>query len=222
MEHSYFLKGSLIISTTGVNVRIQPSSTVAFTVAPNTPATVIDGPVMVDDLPWYQIRGGWVARHNHVSTLWQPLAERAQEMYADKAFTECVQVVLGIEGGLTTEEQARIDRGGLTNYGISQRAHPHVDIAGLTRTDAMRIYYACYWLASGADTLQDPAFQRLHFDAAVNHGVPSAVNWLEKSGDDFTNYLAMRLRAYANSATVAVHGAGWLNRLATIIETEES
>lgn len=114
MEQPNFTKGSLIISTTGVNVRIQPASTVAFTAPPNTPATVIDGPVMVDDLPWYQIRGGWVARHNHVSALWEPLTERVQAMYADEAFMECVQVVLGIEGGLTTEEQAKIDRGGLT------------------------------------------------------------------------------------------------------------
>lgn len=223
MEQPNFTKGSLVISTTGVNVRIQPASTVAFTAPPNTPATVLDGSVMVDDLPWYQIRGGWVARHNHVNTLWEPLVERVQNMYADKAFVECVQVVLGIEGGLMTEEQARLDKfGGMTNYGISQRAHPHVDITGLTRRDAMRIYYACYWLASGADKLLDPALQRLHFDAAVNHGVPSAANWLAKSEENFTNYLAMRLRAYANSATVAVHGAGWLNRLATIIETEES
>lgn len=218
MQQPNFPKGSLIISTDGVNVRVHPCSTVAFTTTPNTPATVLDGPVMVDDLPWYQIRGGWVAQHNYVSILWEPLAQRVQTMYADKAFAECVQVVLGIEGGLTTEEQAKIDRGGLTNYGISQRAHPHVDIISLTRQDAMGIYYACYWLASGADMLTDPAFQRLHFDAAVNHGVPSAVNWLAKSNGSFANYLAMRLRAYANSATLAVHGAGWLNRLATIIE----
>lgn len=40
------------------------------------------------------------------------------------------------------------DKGGLTKYGISQSAYPHLDIANLTLDDCRKIYYADYWSAA--------------------------------------------------------------------------
>lgn len=39
-----------------------------------------------------------------------------------------------------------IDKGGETNYGISKRWYPNLDIKNLTVTQASKIYYQDYWL----------------------------------------------------------------------------
>jgi lysozyme family protein len=51
----------------------------------------------------------------------------------DKAFQE----IIAIEGGLVNDKN---DRGGLTKYGISQKAFPKVDIRNLT-IDGAKIYF---------------------------------------------------------------------------------
>jgi lysozyme family protein len=65
-------------------------------------------------------------------------------------FTYAVNEVLRSEGGLVNDPA---DPGGLTNYGISQRAYPGVDIAKLTKEEAIAIYYRDYWLAAKCDKL---------------------------------------------------------------------
>lgn len=47
------------------------------------------------------------------------------------------------DGGLTSDE------GGLTKWGIAAKFHPGVDIANLTREDAIEIYRHEYWLFEG-------------------------------------------------------------------------
>ena len=43
-------------------------------------------------------------------------------------FNKCIEIVLKFEGGLSDHVE---DRGGLTNYGISQKAYPKIDIKKL-------------------------------------------------------------------------------------------
>ena len=70
-----------------------------------------------------------------------------------------------IEGGLVDDAG---DRGGLTRYGISQRAYPHLDIARLKRGDAEQLYWNDYWYANNCHCLP-PELAVCLFDAAVNH-----------------------------------------------------
>jgi hypothetical protein len=51
-------------------------------------------------------------------------------------FQRCIDLILAEEGGLANH---RRDPGGLTNYGISQRAYPDLNLAALTRETAIAI-----------------------------------------------------------------------------------
>lgn len=88
-------------------------------------------------------------------------------------FVRAVEFVLSEEGGFSDDPR---DRGGATKFGISQRAYPGLNIAKLTRDDAIAIYQRDYW--DRLPTLPDDlAF--LVFDFAVNAGVGRAVRLLQ-------------------------------------------
>ena len=70
------------------------------------------------------------------------------------------------------------DPGGLTKWGISQRAHPSVGVANLTREQAIEIYREDYWDRLGCEGLPAPLDVAL-FDTAVNVGVNRALGWLD-------------------------------------------
>ena len=53
-------------------------------------------------------------------------------------FEACVRHILAAEGGLVHDPH---DPGGLTHFGISQRAYPSLDIKALCVADATRIYH---------------------------------------------------------------------------------
>ncbi len=79
--------------------------------------------------------------------------------------------LLGSEGGYVDDPS---DPGGETNWGISKRAYPGVNVKALTRADAKLIYRQDFWNRIHADELDDGvAFQT--FDFAVNSGIETAV-----------------------------------------------
>lgn len=82
---------------------------------------------------------------------------------------------MGNEGGYTVGEN---DPGGETNWGISKRSYPDVDIKNLTRDDAKSIYLRDFWNAAQMDQY-NPAISFQVFDAAVNHGIPEAIKLLQ-------------------------------------------
>jgi lysozyme family protein len=84
-------------------------------------------------------------------------------------------VIDRLEGG----DSPVTDSGGPTRWGISQRAHPDVDVAHLTRADAEAIYRTSYWEAVTADLLPG-GLALLVFDAAVNMGVRQAIGMLQR------------------------------------------
>lgn len=79
----------------------------------------------------------------------------------------CIAFTLAQEGGLVDDPA---DPGGLTNFGISQRAYPNVDIRGLTAAAASDIYRRDYWNAVSGDSLPI-GLDLMVFDMAVNAGV---------------------------------------------------
>lgn len=72
------------------------------------------------------------------------------------------------------------DPGGETNWGISKRSYPKLNIKKLTREQAREIYYRDFWQRIHADELYDGvAFQV--FDFAVNSGVETAIRYLQRA-----------------------------------------
>ena len=85
--------------------------------------------------------------------------------------------LLGHEGGYTAGEN---DPGGETNWGISKRSYPELDIARLTRDQAKEIYRAEFWDRIGAEQMAPSvAFQA--FDIAVNSGCETAIRLLQRA-----------------------------------------
>lgn len=91
------------------------------------------------------------------------------------AWEKVIEFVLAYEGGLTDDPT---DPGGLTNFGISQRAYPDLDIRALTVNDAKKIYKRDYWDACRCGEMPEP-FAICLFDAAVNMGVRKAIKILQ-------------------------------------------
>lgn len=85
--------------------------------------------------------------------------------------------LIGHEGGYVNNPN---DPGGETNWGISKRAYPDVDIKNLTRDGAKAIYKRDFWDRLNADTLYDGVAYQL-FDFAVNSGIETAVRYLQRS-----------------------------------------
>jgi lysozyme family protein len=97
-----------------------------------------------------------------------------------------IERVLAREGGYVNNPS---DRGGPTNYGITQatyaewlKAHAmsHRDVRGITRAEAVQIYRERYWTSSRCDELP-PSVRDIHFDAAVNHGPGRATKLLQEA-----------------------------------------
>ncbi len=85
--------------------------------------------------------------------------------------------LLGNEGGYVFNPA---DPGGETNWGISKRSYPTVDIKNLTRDQARDIYYQDFWLPLAGDTLPGSVAFQL-FDFAVNSGIQTALRAYQRA-----------------------------------------
>lgn len=94
-------------------------------------------------------------------------------MNFDTAFTR----LLGAEGGYTCNAA---DPGGETNWGISKRSYPNLDIKALTQDQAKSIYQHDYWQPLQLNLLPSEIQYDL-FDAAVNSGNKQAIKWLQRA-----------------------------------------
>lgn len=101
-------------------------------------------------------------------------------------FKDLIYPLLKREGGYVSHPA---DRGGSTNYGITQAVYakwlakygkPWADVRGLDEDTAIQIYHENYWKPAKCDVLPD-AIREIHFDSAVNHGVTRAAKLLQEA-----------------------------------------
>lgn len=115
-------------------------------------------------------------------------------------FTEIIPHILDREGGYIDHPN---DRGGATNYGITQRVYREwrgadTDVKNITKDEASRIYYEYYWKPSKAELLP-AAVRDIHMDAAVNHGVARAAKLLQAAAKvDVDGAIGLKTIAAAN------------------------
>jgi lysozyme family protein len=105
----------------------------------------------------------------------EKIAEETGQVPEMAIFDRAMKFVLRWEGGYVNHPS---DPGGETNYGISKRAHPDVDIANLTEGGAKDIYKKEYWDEIKGDELPD-AVAIAVMDYAVNSGVAQASRSLQ-------------------------------------------
>lgn len=144
----------------------------------------------------------------------------------DKAFDR----LMGHEGGYTP---GKGDPGGETKWGICKRSYPQLDVQSLTRDGAKAIYKRDFW---DRVAIASPALRYQAFDFAVNSGIDTTVRKLQQvlgvaddgawgpvsaaalarvdESDVLMRLLAARIRFMTRCSTWALHGAGWMNRIA--------
>lgn len=142
-------------------------------------------------------------------------------------FQEAVEHVLKFEGGYVNDPK---DPGGETQFGISKRSYPNLDIKALKKDDAKAIYHRDFWEEDLPDKLR-LAF----FDTAVNSGKVGAAKLLQRAlelkqdgvlgpktraaayaanPEELTaNFLAKRLSSLEVLSSFERFGTGWQLRI---------
>lgn len=150
-------------------------------------------------------------------------------------FNMAFDLLIRLEGGITNDPN---DNGGLTKYGISQRAFPNLKIVELTLEDARDIYKKNYWDACRCDELPG-SFDIAVFDTAVNQGPTQAIKLLQRAvgvlddgvigkitldacrasgAAELRNFMLRRLYHYSQLEDYKHYKKGWFNRLLTVSE----
>lgn len=151
----------------------------------------------------------------------------------EKVLEKTFDMIMEHEGGSKVTNDPS-DPGGLTKYGVSQRAYPNLDIKNLTKDDAMKIFKKDYWDKCKCDLLQD-SISIIVADCAYNSGCSRAIKLLQKSlninqdgiiGNQTLNsvksfnekelvdlYSKNRLDFLKSLSTFKRYGKGWTNRI---------
>ena len=117
------------------------------------------------------------------------------------------------EGGYVNDPR---DPGGETNYGISKRAFPELDIKNLSLADAMVIYKRDYWDFYNLNVVDIPLCIVM-LDGYVQHR-PSVVRQMVKEAKgDWKRFIQKRvefyLRLIQKKPEMRIYKRGWLNRM---------
>jgi len=114
-----------------------------------------------------------------------------------KPFDYAFEQTLCLEGGYSDDP---VDRGGRTNWGITEATLKDAylrglvstrDVASLSKEEARRIYKADYWDALKLDSVLSPAIAAEIFDTTVNMGRSAAVKILQEALNYLGESLAM-------------------------------
>lgn len=121
-------------------------------------------------------------------------------------FERALEFTLTWEGGFVDNPT---DPGGVTKYGISQKAYPDLDIRNLTIEQAKEIYKRDYWDRAACDNYLTP-MDIIMFDTAVNMGVNRAGMLLGQS-QTWQDFIMNRVARYTYMSKPQFL-KGWINR----------
>lgn len=205
-----FVIGDTAEALLKVNIRQAPGYNGKITgqLQPGDRVRIVSDARILDSLVWWPTQQGWVADTASDGT---PLLQKYE---VQSSWTKAISFVLAHEGGYVDDPR---DSGGETNWGISKRSYPNVDIKNLTRNQAIGIYERDFWMASGSDKLDWPLCL-IHFNASVNCGVGQAHHWLWASDGNPYRYMALQLEFYTNINGWATFSKGWTRRMASLLK----
>lgn len=104
-------------------------------------------------------------------------------------FAEAYAFTLGEEGGYVNDP---VDRGGATNYGVTQTVYdnfrrinrlPQQAVRNITKAEVEQIYRKFYWDDGNCEFINQYSSRLalLHFDACINHGLFNAAKILQRA-----------------------------------------
>ncbi|MGE3341510.1 MAG: glycoside hydrolase family 108 protein [Candidatus Altimarinota bacterium] len=147
-------------------------------------------------------------------------------------FDDIFDRLIGHEGGYVNDPA---DPGGETQWGISKRSYPHLNIKTLTREEAKEIYRKDFWQKINADKLYDGVAWQL-MDFAINSGIQTAIRYFQRAlgvaddgywgpesqktadamseSDQIMRLLGERLDFMTRLKNWPNHGKGWARRIA--------
>ena len=148
-------------------------------------------------------------------------------------FDQCFDKLISHEGSYANHAS---DPGGETNYGISKRAYPSLDIKAMTLADAKAIYKRDYWDRAQCDQLPSRQRPDRTIAMAVNSGIGQSIRFVQRAvgtADDgvmgaitlsaikrmdtdslCARFLGQRLEFMTKLSTFDVFGKGWSRRIA--------
>ena len=102
---------------------------------------------------------------------------------SEEQITALIEKTLAFEGGYSNDSE---DPGMETKWGISRKSFPDLDIANLTKEQAIQIYREKYW--EPVSNFREPDFLSNRilwklFDIAVNMGMATAESFWDKVMD---------------------------------------
>jgi len=92
-------------------------------------------------------------------------------------FEKFIPIVFKHEGGYVNDPD---DLGGETNYGITKRRYPELDIKNLTKDEAKQIYYRDFYQKMGLIHIGDDLLALHVMDMGINAGIKTAVSLLQE------------------------------------------
>lgn len=147
-------------------------------------------------------------------------------------FDRAFRILMFLEDVKLTDNAT--DPGGLTKFGISQKAHPNLAIANLTESDAREIYSNEYWTPVHGEELPENLAIAV-FCQGVNQGIGTATKNLQKAlrvevdgrigpktlakAESMEEHYLIRLflsesaLSYIGLRGFEENGLGWMNRL---------
>lgn len=125
-------------------------------------------------------------------------------------FQTAVALVLNHEGGY--QQGLPNDPGGETNYGISKRWHPDLDIKSLTPQQASDIYQKQYWTPA-MEQEGDQRMTNALLDTAVSQGPATAAELYQQFGHSIKEYQLARLLRYASLGKTQFNHAWFMRTL---------
>lgn len=112
----------------------------------------------------------------------EPEVAITDEQFRRGAIRACLFMESGCRNANDPHKATNVsgDRGGLTKYGITEKAYPNLDIRNLTYDDAIAIYERDYWPDAKADQLPRP-LNALTYDLNVTSGPRNAMRILQRA-----------------------------------------
>jgi lysozyme family protein len=137
-------------------------------------------------------------------------------------FEKCINVVLKSEGTYQCDpaDIGNYDSYGNligTNFGISARLFPGVDIKNLTREQAKALYYNHYWQPMNLDGIRNEDLVLHIFDHGINAGKRTAIRMVQRlveaKADGICGDVTKKAINTFPGRTVVIEGYGLLNSL---------